>query len=439
MEKKFAHLPPTRLLIFVVIITFLFLFVTNLFCAELYDLCYDAELLRDGKIYFLRYRYPTLDPVLKTYEIHVFDPRTGKVSFLQKYAEQLYIPPVISRNRSTICYHSLIEGTDYLVTYNLEKGVSTRLRFDTGGYFLGLGIDYDNDTVIANIKRGENKQALYLISNRESSIRRILNGTDFNEVGFLYNGNPYFVNTLKNRKVLGFVAKSTGKVHIIAEGFEYIQKALNGDAILYAKANDLYLYRVFANESIVLTRNFDKQLTPPLYSPDGSTCAIIEPHSVYIINIPSGDILYFLSIDTNGSTFYLTDFTFYLAKDEKIFFLEHKKPGQILQELFEDISSPTLVSVSQNDRYLLYRHELRNEIIMYDRTHGRKQRVKFPFTVEKIIYPEPDERFYIVSRTTHHEDRTSVRELYLYDFKNELLTAVSTAVETDVEPYLRNE
>jgi hypothetical protein len=439
MKKAHPYHVFIRIQLFVLIITFLFLFVTNLFCDELFDLCYDAQLLRNGQIFFLRYRYPTLDPVLKTYEIHVFDPRTGNVSFLQKYAEKLYIPPVISRNRSTICYHSLIEGTDYLVTYNLEKGVSTRLRFDTGGYFLGLGIDYDNDTVVSNIKRGENKQALYLISNRESSIRRILNGTDFTEVGFLYNGNPYFVEILKNRQVLGFVAKTTGKVYIIAEGFEYVQKALNGDAILYSKAHDLYLYRVFANESIVLTRNFDKQLTPPLYSADGSTCAIIEPHSVYIANIPSGDILYFLSIDTEGSTFYLTDFTFYMAKDGKIFFLEHKKPGQILQELFEDTSSPALVSVSQNDRYLLYRYEHRNEIIMYDRMHKRKQRLKFPFSVEKIFYPEHEERFYIISRTPHPEEHIPVRELYLYDFKNELLTAISTASETDITPYLRNE
>jgi hypothetical protein len=428
---------PSRMII--LIIPFLFLFVTNLFCDELFDLCYDAQLLRNGKIFFLRYRYPTLDPVLKTYEIHVFDPLTGNVSFLQKYAEQLYIPPVISRNRSTICYHSLIEGTDYLVTYNLEKGVSTRLRFDTGGYFLGLGIDYDNDTVVSNIKRGENKQALYLISNRESSIRRILNGTDFTEVGFLYNGNPYFVEILKNRQVLGFIAKPTRKVHIIAEGFEYVQKALNGDAILYSKAHDLYLYRVFANESIVLTRNFDKQLTHPLYSADGSTCVIIEPHSIYIVNIPSGDILYFLSIDTEGATFYLTDFIFYMAKDGKVFFLEHKKPGQILQELFEHSSSPALISVSQNDRYLLFLSEQRNEVMIYDRTHERKQRVKFPFAIEKIIYPEHEERFYIISKTLHPEKLIPVRELYLYDFKNELLTAISTASETDVAPYLRNE
>jgi hypothetical protein len=71
--------------------------------------------------------------------------------------------------------------------------------------------------------------------------------------------------------------------------------------------------------------------------------------------------------------------------------------------------------------------------------HGRTQRVKFPFTVEEIIYPEPAERFYIISRTYDRKERTSVRELYLYDFKNELLTSVSTSAETDIAPYLRNE
>ena len=175
MIKIVKTLPQKGVFFIIIIISLLPTFVTNLFCAEVYDLCYKTHLLREGKILVVRYRNPLLDPVLKTYETHLFDPRSGKITYLQKYQEHLYILPVISRDRSTLCYHSLIEGSDYLVTGNLEEGKSTRLRFDTGGYFVSLGLDYDNDTVIAVIKRGENKQALYLISNWASTIKRILN------------------------------------------------------------------------------------------------------------------------------------------------------------------------------------------------------------------------------------------------------------------------
>ncbi|KKL64026.1 hypothetical protein LCGC14_2169200, partial [marine sediment metagenome] len=139
---------------------------TNLHSSELYDLVYTTQPLDDGKLMFLRLRNPLRDPALRTFEIYVFTPDSGKISFLQKYNEMLYLPPAVSRDKSTIVYHSIIEGNDFLVTKNIQTGKSTRLRFDTGGYFVNLGLDYDNDTVAAIIKRGENKQAVYLISNR---------------------------------------------------------------------------------------------------------------------------------------------------------------------------------------------------------------------------------------------------------------------------------
>ena len=176
-----------------------------LFSSDIYDLCYSTEPLGYGRLLFLRYRNPLLDPVLRSYELYLFDPVSGKLSSLQKYNEKLYILPVVSRDRTTLSYHSLIEGSDFLTTKNMELGKSIMLRFDTGGYFVSIGIDYDNDRVAAAVKRGENRQGIYLISNRASTINRIYNGMDFEEVGFLYNGNVYFVDNVEGEKILGIV------------------------------------------------------------------------------------------------------------------------------------------------------------------------------------------------------------------------------------------
>jgi len=424
---------------FISIISLLFPFVTNLFSSELYDLCYQTELLRNGKILFTRYRNPLLDPVLRTYEIHSFDPHTGKISFLQKYQEKIYIPPVISRDKSIISYHSLIEGTDYLVTRNIEIGKSTRLRFDTGGYFVALGLDYDNDTVVSVIKRGENKQALYLISNRASTIKRILSGVKFIEAGFFYNGNPYFVEIIDNLKILGIVRGKTKGRSVIAEGVNYIQKAPNGDGIIYSQENDLYLYRVYGNESIILSRGFDSQKNLPLFSYDGSTLAVIEKNTIYIVNIPSGDIMYYLSMDTEDAAFFLTDFTFYIIKENKVFYLEHKKPGQSLQELYKSKNWIGLLSVSQNDRYLIYQNDNKNEIIIFDRKQKKHYRKEFSFTIQEIIPPELENTCYIIARSYEPEKKLPVKELYLYNFKKERLFAISTVSNTDIRLYLRNE
>ena len=73
---------------------------------------------------------------------------------------------------------------------------------------------------------------------------------------------------------------------------------------------------------------------PPLISNDGTTAAVLEKDSIKIVNIPSGDIFYLLSMDTEGANAILGDFTFYVAKGKKVYALEHKKTDQPLVELF---------------------------------------------------------------------------------------------------------
>jgi len=424
---------------FILIIFLLLGFVTNLFPGQFYDLAYRTEILKNGKILFVRYRNPLLDAVLKTYEIYMFDPKIGKISFLQHPQEKLYILPVLSRDRTTMSYHSLIEGNDYLVTANLETGRSIRLRFDTGGYFVELGLDYDNDTVAASIKRGENRQALYLISNSRGTIRRILDGKIYVETGFLDNGNVYFVEQVEEGRNLGFVNVQTRDKFITAEDVEFVQKTANGDSILYSRQKDLYLYRPYGNESLLLSRKFSAERKLPLISSDGSTCAVIGEGIIYLVNIPSGDVLYYISIDTRGLSFYLTDFTFYIVKENKILYIEHKKPGGSLQELYEAQYPIHLLGVSRNDRQLIYQHEDRDEVIVHDRRENKTYKKKFDFTIEQIVTPYTEDSFYIITRTIAAGIGHPVRELYFYHFKAEKLFTVSTAKDTDLKLYLTEE
>jgi hypothetical protein len=429
------------------------LFVTNIFAEEtadrpgtvkpgagwIYDLVYRAYAIRDGKIFFVRYRNPLLDPVLRTYEIYMFDPATGQISFLQHPQEMLYILPVLSRDRTTMSYHSLIEGTDYLVTANLQTGRSVRLRFDTGGYFVRLGIDYDDDTVAASIKRGENRQALYLISNSRGSIRRVLEGKVYRETGFLSNGNVYFVELQEGRQDLGFVNVKTRERHIVADGVGFVRKTPNGDAILYARKGVLSLYRPYGNDSIRLLEDFTDDTPEPLISPDGSTCAVIGSGIIYIVNIPSGDVLYYLSLDTRGLSCYLTDFSFYIVRENKIFFIEHKKPGGSLKELYEAGEKIQLWAVSRNDSQIYYQHGEKNVVITYDRRENKTYRSIFEFDVERIIVPEADDSYYLIARVKAPEYAYPVRELYYYHFKAGKLLTVSTARDVDVRLYLNEE
>ena len=410
---------------------------TDAHSSELYDLVYSTQPLYDGKLMFLRLRNPLRDPVLRTFEIYVFTPDSGKISFLQKYNELLYLPPAVSRDKSTIVYHSIIEGNDFLVTKNIQTGKSTRLRFDTGGYFVNLGLDYDNDTVAAAIKRGENKQAVYLISNRASTIHRVLNGTNFTEIDFLNDKNIYYVDTIDGMKKIAFINERTWSSITIAEDIDYVHKAPNGDAVIYSKGDALYMYRANGRKSMVLMSNFDTGSNPPVFSADGSTCAVFSKDRINLANIPSGDILYFLSMNTEHTTSFLTDFTFFISKDTKVFQLKHKKPGQVLTELFAEESPVRILSASPGDRYLVYQKENNREIIIYDLKKGIKHEKKLDFVIQEVIFSIEGESFYIVTLTGADENRTPVQELYHYNFLEETMYAISTAKDTDVKLYLR--
>ncbi|HUT64622.1 MAG TPA: WD40 repeat domain-containing protein [Spirochaetota bacterium] len=410
-----------------------------IFSADIYDLCYRAEPLSYGRLLFLRYKNPLLDPVLRSYELFLFDPVAGTLSSLQKYSEKLYILPAVSRDGTTVSYHSLIEGSDFLTTKNIEIGKSIRLRFDTGGYFVSIGIDYDNDRVAASVKRGENRQGIYLISSRASTISRIYNGKDFEEVGFLYNGNVYYIDNVEGERVLGIVYTGTQEHYTAAHGVGYVQKAPNGNAIIYSKGKQLYLFRAQGRESIRISENFDRRRTLPVFSPDGSTFAVFEERTVYIVNIPSGDIFYYLSIDTEGTRSLLTNYTYYAAKDNKLFALKHKQPGQSLTEILEDKSGFELLAVSPNDRYIVYRNRNQKEITVYDTKQKKYYRKLFGFSVEKVLYTMPDENIYIIARTTDPAVGAPIRELYLYNFLKESISPISTAANVDVKPYLRRE
>ena len=431
------HTAPVLLLLLLVL-TFS---ATAVHAAEIYDLCYRTTPLSYGRLLFLRYRNPLRDPVLRSYEILLFDPVTGTLSSLQKNNEKLYILPAVSRDRTTICYHSLIEGSDFLTTKNVEIGKSIKLRFDTGGYFVTIGVDYDNDRVAAAVKRGENRQAIYLISSRASTIRRIHNGSDFSEVGFLFNGSVYYVDTKENDRILGLVypGEDTVTQHTAAHGVEYVQKAPNGNAIIYSKGKTLSLLRAQGRQSIILSENFDAGRTLPIFSRDGSTLAIFEEKIIYIVNIPSGDVFYYLAMDTTDTGSVLTDYRFYIAKETKLFSLQHKKPGQSLTEILEDAGGIDLLAVSPNDRYIVYRNRDKKALIVYDTQERDYHRNRFAFDVEEVLYTMSDEGFYIVGRVQGDKGKPAIRELYLYNFQKESISPISTSQNVDIEQYLRKE
>ena len=414
----------------------------NLTSTEIYDLCYKKELLRDGKLLFIRYRNPTLDPVLKTYEIYMFDPLTAKVTFLQKPGEKLYLTPAVSEDRSTVAYHALIEGNDFLITRNLVTGVSTRLRFDTGGYFLKLAINYDNDTVAATLKRGENREAIYVISNSRGTIKRIQNGSSFKQIGFLRNGNIFYVDESDTKKTLGVVRQDGKSRAPVAFEPDYIEKAPGGDAVLYSKQNELFLYKAAKNESIRISQSFSPELPLPMMAPDGLSFAVFEENSILIVNIPSGDVLYFLTFDTAGSRGFLTDFTFYVEKLNMIYYILHKKPDQHLYEAYRDEEPIKIIGVSPDDRFIVFQKKKRNEIIIYNRSNGTRFVKEFPFDVEDILIAPPVKLdssplyIYISAITPGPKKDSLLRELYLYNYTNRSLTAISTAEDTDLKPYL---
>ncbi len=437
--------PPVRALLFTVIIIAVMCFsVINLFAGEMYDLCYRWQTMNSGKLLFVRYKNPTLEAVLRTYEIHLYDPATEKITLLQKPQEKIYLLPVVSRDRSTINYHSLIEGNDFLVTRNVDTGYSTRLRFDTGGYFLDTAIHYDNNLVVSVEKRGKDKQALYLISNSEARIRRIFNGHDFRDVGFFRDGSVFYTDMIDGLLTLGVVRWISREDVVIDRGIDFAVKAPNGKTVLYAKEGRLSLFRENNNEKIELSRGF---IGRPLFSEDGSTAVIIEKESVRIVNLPSGDIMYFLSFNTDNTTSMISNFTFYIAKENRIFQIRHKKPGQALSELTREDGPVHLIAASPDDRFLYYQKKDRHEVILFNTRTGEKEVKTFPFQVQEVL-PQSGETsdgetfggsFYIRALYTSPSDGLPIRELYLYKMKHGLLVAISTAEDTDIRPYYQIE
>lgn len=410
---------------------------------EIYDLCYKKELLRDGKLLFIRYKNPTLDPVFKTYEIYLFDPITGKVTFLQKPGEKLYITPAVSADRTTVTYHALIEGNDFLITRNLATGVSTRLRFDTGGYFLKLTINYDNDTIAATLKRGEGREAIYVISNSRGTIKRIQNGSSFKQIGFLRNGNIFYVDESDTKTTLGVVRQDGKSRAPVAFEPGYVEMTPGGEAILYSKENELFLYKAAKNESIRISQGFSSGLPLPATAPDGLSCAVFEENSILIVNIPSGDVMYFLTFDTAGSRGFLTDFTFYVEKLNRIYYILHKKPDQHLYEAYRDEEPIKIIGISPDDRFIVFQKKKKNEMIIYNRNDGTRFVKEFPFEVEDILIAPPVKLdsspllIYISAISPGPKKDSLLRELYLYNYTNRSLTAISTAEDTDLKPYLR--
>ena len=419
------------------LVVILFLSVTAASGDQLYDLCMEGHLLRGGSFLFIRHKYSTLDPVLKTMEIHLFNPQTGKITFLQRGDEKVYHRPVVSADRSTVVYHSVIEGNDFLVTRNLQSDVSTRLRFDTGGYFLLNALHYDNDTVASVLKRGEGRQAIYIISNSRGTISRIFNVRDIRDMGFLSNGNIYYADMLTDRVVLGIVKRGARGSTIVARGVERLAKAPEGNALLYSTEDGLFFYRVNNEESIKLLNEVPPDLPFPLMAEDGSTCVVFRHDAVLIVNIPSGDVLYLLALDTKNTSHILTNFTLYTAKGNSIFHIKHKKPGQYLVELLKEKEPVTLLGASPDDRYLFYQTGDPSKLIIYTIESGRRVVRDFPFAIQDIYVPEsPTETLYIRG-TSRSDDQIELRELYLYNFKIGGLVAISAASNTDLGPYLR--
>jgi hypothetical protein len=441
------------------IIAALFSSVITLFPAQIHDLCYFGEPMKNGEFLFVRYRNPLLDPLLRTFEIYVYNPSTGKITFLQQFGEMSYLLPVVSPDRTTVTYHSLIEGNDFLVTRNVITGKATRLRFDTSGYFLFNDLHYDNERVASVLKRGPGRQAIYIISNDLGTIRRLYTGQAFQEVGFLYNGSVYYVDRVGNRLSLGVVRGDGKQRTVVEENIEYVRKGPRGDAILFSIENELFIYRVYNNETILLTEHFSMQEPVPLIAEDGSACVVYDGETTLLVNIPSGDVLYYLSFRGDDRGDILTRYSYYTVKDDQVFTIKYKKPGQALLPLFGDEGPVHLLAVSPDDRYVLYRLGDAHELRIYDRRTGGRFIKTFPFIIEEVIvspfmeFSEAMGSIYLItlspgdgtagSSETGAPSRESgetvppVRELYLYDYPGKSLTAISTAGDTDIRLYLR--
>jgi hypothetical protein len=231
----------------------------------------------------------------------------------------------------------------------------------------------------------------------------------------------------------------------VAENIEYARKAPSGEAVLYSIGTDLFLYRVFNNESIELSEHFSADKLP-LIADDGSACVVYDGDTVLLVNIPSGAVLYYLALGSDGQGDILSRYTFYTVKDNnQVFAIQYKKPGQQLREVFSDKGPIHLLGVSPDDRYILYQFEDRRELRIFDRNNGEIFSKTFNFTIEEVIvspfmeFSEAIHSIYIIAASPSDDDSESVpvRELYMYNYPRRSLIAISTAQDTDIAPYLR--
>ena len=406
----------------------------------IYDLCYDYYPLSKGRILFLRYRNPLLDPVLKTFELYIFDPEKSTLTFIPRYGEKIYLKPVVSPDRTTICYHSLIEGRDYLVTKNIEFGRNIRLSFDTGGYFLKLAVAFNDDTVAAAIKRGENKQAIYYISNSKGLLKRLLNGKDFLKLDFLKDGSILYIDRQNGKNILGIVNYSREN-YVISEDISFASRTPEGDAVVYMENNHLKFFRVNNREKITLVDSFMPSTNDVKnsisFSSDGTALSIVSEDAIRIINIPSGDVFYYISMKLKGANHFLTNYSFYIAKDKTVFYLLYKKPGQSLLKLFDGDEKVKLLGTNPDDRYIVYKQEDPKSVYIYDKKTGKIDRRSFNFKIEGVSFLTTKNSFYIVALNRVKGIDYPVRELYLYDFKGALLYPISVSERAKLSLYKR--
>ena len=165
--------------------------------------------------------------------------------------------------------------------------------------------------------------------------------------------------------------------------------------------------------------------------------AIVIKDAIRIANIPSGDVFYLISIDAQGSTYLMTNYSFYLSKDKKLFILMHKKPGHVLYKILRSNENIRILGENHSDKFWVYQKNNTKAIYIYDRLNKISLKKDFDFNIDRILYSANGKLFYIIAERVNKKDGIPIRELYFYDFEKELLYPVSTVENNKLEPYKR--
>ena len=102
--------------------------------------------------------------------------------------------------------------------------------------------------------------------------------------------------------------------------------------------------------------------------------------------------------------------------------------------------------MSPDDRHILYRFDDKKSLRIYDRNRDEIFSKSFDFDIEELIvspfmeFKEAMRSIYLITTSPSDDspDATLVRELFMYNFPGKSLTAISTAGDTELQPYLRN-